>query len=252
MSLTGKVAVVTGAAQGIGEAYAERLASLGAVTVILDIDGEGARKTAERLCDKGFQAEGRRADISDADGMAAIAAEVADAHGGIDILVNNAGLYRGLEKAIIDDLDPELWRRHVDVNLSGTFYAIRAVVPHMRPRGWGRIVNQGSIAAYLAREGSLHYAVTKAAVMSMVKVLARELGSAGITVNAIAPGPVSSAATMERMSPEHAAGYAAQTAIGRMATPEDMADVLEFLCSPKSGVITGQTLVADGGICFLG
>jgi NAD(P)-dependent dehydrogenase (short-subunit alcohol dehydrogenase family) len=251
--LASKVALVTGAAQGIGAAYARRLAQLGAHVVVADIDAAGAKSCGEEIAaDEPGRAEGAALDITDPQASVELAGDITRRHGGIDILVNNAGLYRGLVKASAADIEIDYWRRQVDVNLSGTYFVTRAVIPHMVGRGWGRIVNQGSVGAYLARPGSLHYTVTKAAVHAMVKVLAKELGPYAITVNALAPGATSSVATLERMSPEHMREYEAAAAIGRMISPEDLADVLEFLCSDKSSSITGQTLVADGGNYFLG
>lgn len=252
MNLEGKVAFITGSAQGIGQAYAERLASLGALVIVADIDGDLANATAASIVASGHLAEFVRCDITDPDGVSVVAADISARHGGIDILVNNAGLYRGLVKAEVDQIDVDYWRKQIEVNLNGTFYVTHAVVPFMRGRGWGRIVNQGSLGSYLARPGSLHYAVSKAGVMSMVKVLARELGREGITVNAMAPGPTTSAATLERMDAAHMEDYIAQTSVGRLCSPEDMADVLEFLCSDHASMITGQTLIVDGGMYFLG
>jgi NAD(P)-dependent dehydrogenase (short-subunit alcohol dehydrogenase family) len=251
-SLEGKVAVVTGAAQGIGAAYARRLAEIGAAVVVADIDGEGAGQTAKQLVADGLRAVARRVDIADAASTAELAASVVDELGSIDVLVNNAAIYKGLQMEVAEDIELDYWRRMVDVNISGTYYMCRAVIPQMRRQRSGRIVNQSSIAHYIAAPMALHYCTTKGAVVAMTKALASELGEDNIRVNCIAPGIIGTEATLTSVPPMLQDMLVMQAALGRMGTPEDLLGALEFLCTSASEYVTGQTLVVDGGVFKLG
>lgn len=250
--LAGKVAVVTGAAGGIGAAYAGHLARLGSTAVVADIDAEGAATTAKELVAEGLKASARSVDISDPASAAALARSVVEKEGSIDVLVNNAAVYRGLQMEVAEDIDLDYWRRMVDVNISGTYYMCRAVIPQMRRQGSGKIVNQSSIATWLGAPLALHYCTTKAAVVTMTKVLSRELGEDGINVNAIAPGLILTPATLETIPEMMQEMYLMNASIKRPGTPEDLLGALEFLCSSDSDYVTGQTLVVDGGIVTLG
>jgi 3-oxoacyl-[acyl-carrier protein] reductase len=250
--LDGKVAIVTGAAQGIGEAYARHLAELGAEVVVADIDDAGAEATAKGLTGAGHKAIGVRVDIADVASTEQLVQQVLNRSGTIDILVNNAGLYRGLQMAPAEEVDLAYWRRMIDVNVNGTYYMCRAVIPHMRRQGHGKIVNQSSIAAYLAAPLASHYVVSKAAVVALTKCLAREVGEDGINVNAIAPGVIGTPATMEAVPEPMRDMLVMNAAIHRIGQPQDLLGALEFLCSDMSDYVTGQTLVVDGGVVTLG
>lgn len=250
--LAGKVAIVTGSARGIGRAYAERLAELGAHVVVADINEPGAKEAAGELEAKGFAATSHVVDISDPVSAKALAASTVDQLGAIDILVNNAALYAGLQWAVAEDVDLSYWKRMVDVNISGMFYMCRAVIPTMRAQERGKIVNQASGAAYLAAPLALHYCVTKAAAITMTKVLAKELGEDNINVNAIAPGIIGTEATQSSVPEVMQEMVVESSALKRAGTPADLLGVLEFLCTAASDYMTGQTLVVDGGIVLLG
>jgi NAD(P)-dependent dehydrogenase (short-subunit alcohol dehydrogenase family) len=247
--LDGKVAIVTGAAQGIGATYAEHLASLGAGVIVADVNDTKAKETAQSIAAGGARARAVVVDISDPTSCEALAADVVEQDGRIDILVNNAALYSGLELMPAEEIPLDVWRRYVDVNLSGNYYMCRAVIPVMKGQQSGKIVNQSSIGTWLHAANTLHYTLTKAAMISLTQVLASELGESGINVNAIAPGVIATAATMERARPQ--SGDVLNIAqIKRMGTPDDLRGALEFLCSPASDYMTGQVLVVDGGICM--
>ncbi|HEY8217924.1 MAG TPA: SDR family NAD(P)-dependent oxidoreductase [Acidimicrobiia bacterium] len=242
--MKGKVAIVTGAAQGIGAAYSEHLARAGATVVVADIDGDGAKRTAGAI---GASAEPAQLDIADPDECVAVTAEVVERHGRIDILVNNAAIYRDIRTTPAEEIPIEVWRRVVDVNVNGMYFMCRAVIPHMKRQQAGCIVNQTSGSIWVAPPGMAHYVTTKAAAIPLTKVLARELGPYGIRVNAIAPGLTDTPATHEVASDDAIRMSAGSAALGRLATPEDLCGALEFLCSDAAAFVTGQTLAVDGG-----
>jgi 3-oxoacyl-[acyl-carrier protein] reductase len=244
----GRTAIVSGAAQGIGAAYARHLASLGATVVVADIDKDGAEATAAAIASGGASAWSAHVDISDEQSTADLARAVIDRDGRIDILVNNAAIYAGLSMDAAEDIDVAYWRRMVDVNITGTYLMCRAVIPQMRRQRSGKIVNQSSIAAFVGAPLVLHYSVTKAAAVTMTQCLARELGEDNINVNAIAPGLIDTPATQGVLSDSMQEMYILQMAIKRVGTTEDLLGALEFLCGPESDYVTGQTLVVDGGI----
>jgi NAD(P)-dependent dehydrogenase (short-subunit alcohol dehydrogenase family) len=251
-ALEGKVAIVTGAAQGIGAAYARRLAEIGATVIVADIDEKGATETAEKLVSDGLKALSERIDISDPTQAEALMAKAAGELGSIDVLVNNAAIYKGMQMEIAEEIDIDYWRRMVDVNVNGTYFMCRAAIPHMRRQRSGRIVNQSSIAPYIAAPMALHYCTTKGAVLAMSKALASELGEDNIRVNCIAPGMIGTEATMTSVPAMMQEMVVMQAPLGRMGTPEDLLGALEFLCTSASDYVTGQTLVVDGGVFKLG
>jgi NAD(P)-dependent dehydrogenase (short-subunit alcohol dehydrogenase family) len=179
-------------------------------------------------------------------------AKAAGELGSIDVLVNNAAIYKGMQMEIAEEIDIDYWRRMVDVNVNGTYFMCRAAIPHMRRQRSGRIVNQSSIAPYIAAPMALHYCTTKGAVLAMSKALASELGEDNIRVNCIAPGMIGTEATMTSVPAMMQEMVVMQAPLGRMGTPEDLLGALEFLCTSASDYVTGQTLVVDGGVFKLG
>jgi NAD(P)-dependent dehydrogenase (short-subunit alcohol dehydrogenase family) len=236
-ALEGKVAVVTGGAQGIGRAIAVGLEEQGATVAIADLDPPPA---------------GIRADVSSEEDVQRLADEVVDRHGGIDILVNNAGLYASLEMRPFTEIPLEEWRRVMDVNVASMFLTCRAVVPLMRERGGGKIVNISSGTAFRGVPLVLHYVASKGAIVSFTRALARELGKDGIHVNCVAPGfTISSGveANPKVIDALRDVSVAART-IQRDQVPEDVVGAVVFLCTPAANFITGQTMVIDGGQYF--
>jgi 3-oxoacyl-[acyl-carrier protein] reductase len=214
----GKTAIVTGAAQGIGEAYARALAREGANVVVADLNAGLGEQVAAQI------------------GV--------DRFGGIDFLVNNAAIYGGMKLNLLLAVDWDYYRKFMAVNFDGALLCTRAVVPHMRKRGGGAIVNQSSTAAWTY---SSFYGVAKAGVNSLTQQLATELGGSGIRVNAIAPGPTDTEATRTVTPAEIVAQMVERLPIKRMGTPDDLVGMCLFLLSGEAGWITGQIFNVDGG-----
>jgi len=247
MGFNDKVAVVTGAAQGIGEAYAKALAAEGAAVVVADLNEEGGAQVAKEIEAAGGRARFHRTDVSDPASAQAMADAAVAAYGGIDLLVNNAAIYGEMAFDLLVTVDWDYYRRFMSVNMDGALVVTRACYPHMQARGGGAIVNQSSTAAWLY---SGFYGLAKVGVNGLTQQLAHELGGMGIRVNAIAPGPTDTAATRTQ------AGDAAQDivrtslAIKRMGQPEDMVGACLYLLSDEASWVTGQILAVDGGQVF--
>ena len=244
--LTGKVAVITGGAGGIGVVYAKALSEAGAAVVIADLDGDAAAATAKALADDGFRALGVRVDVTSADSARAMAAAAVEAFGGIDILINNAAIMTDLPRYGLSNMPTPDWDRVVNVNLRGPLLCTQAVLESMSTRGGGRIVNGLSAGAFMA--GGI-YSVTKFALHGLTVNLASELGGRGINVNAIAPGLVdndSAYVSLPKDSPFREALYAGIPG-KKSGPPEDLIGTLLLLCSKAGDWITGQTIVVDGG-----
>jgi NAD(P)-dependent dehydrogenase (short-subunit alcohol dehydrogenase family) len=245
--LDGKAAIVTGAAQGIGAAYAKALAAAGARVCVSDI--ADASDVARIISSAGGEALAVRADVTDARSVEEMVESTVKAFGGVDILVNNAAIFGTLEGKAFTEIGSAEWDAVHAVNVRGVFECCKAVVPRMRKRGGGRIVNIASATVFKGSPMLLHYVASKGAVVALTRALARELGGDGICVNCLAPGLVLSENV--RTNPSYDAGFvAANTAsrsLRREAEPDDMIGPLVFLCSPESAFMTGQTVVVDGG-----
>jgi 3-oxoacyl-[acyl-carrier protein] reductase len=241
--LTGRVALVTGAARGIGAGIARGLAQNGCTVWVGDLDEAGARSCAAALQPPGV---GVRLDVSDEAGAKAAIASIVKKHGGLDILVNNAGVLC----AGPSDATPRAeWDRLIGVNLTGVFNCVQAAIPAMQGRRGAAIVNIASVSAEKGGGafGNIWYGATKAAVVAITKGLGRELGPKGIRANAISPGVIETAMVHPLMTPEVRERVMARFPIGRFGREEDIANAVVFLVSEAASFVTGETLAVDGG-----
>jgi len=247
MNLSGKIALVTGGATGVGRAVVLQLARLGvAVAVNYSKSKTEAEATAKEARELGVQALAVQADVSDESQVKLMVHEVEQCLRPVEILVNNAAFTRFTDLADLSALSPEDWQRTFDVNVNGTFYCSRAVAPMMKSRGWGRIVNVSSVAAFTGRGSSIAYCASKAAMLSLTRSLARVLGPE-ITVNAVAPGLIDTRwiADLERLEDIREA-YVKETSLRRVLTPDDAAEVVVSLIA-NMNLVTGQTVIVDAG-----
>jgi NAD(P)-dependent dehydrogenase (short-subunit alcohol dehydrogenase family) len=245
-ALDGKVAVVTGAAQGIGQAIAEGLDAEGAQIVVADL--RGAEQAAQAFDD----GVGITVDVSKEDDVRRMAEEAVTQCGGIDVLVNNAGLYASLAMRPFEQIPLDEWRQVMDVNVASMFLTCRAVVPLMRERGGGKIVNISSGTPFRGVPFLLHYVTSKGAIVAFTRALAKEVGKDNVLVNCVAPGFTMSAGVHEHPEVIEALQNVSVSArtIQRDQLPDDVVGAVVYLCGPGSDFVTGQTIVIDGGQTF--
>jgi 3-oxoacyl-[acyl-carrier protein] reductase len=242
--LQDKVALVTGAAAGIGEAVAELFCAEGAAVLALDRDGPGVQAVAARIRARGQQAQAATADVRDRAALAqAIGSAVAE-HGRLDILINNAGIYP--RKAFLEMTEAE-WDEMQDINLKSLMHTCQLALPHMLRQGAGKIVNISSVTFFLGYERLTHYVAAKGGVIGMTRVLAREFGPHNIHVNCITPGAIKVEAEKRFVSEEQQQTILGNQSLKRRLMPLDLARVCLFLSCPLSDGMTGQTLNVDGG-----
>ena len=250
LGLAGKRAIVTGAAGGLGRAFAEALAAAGAAVLAADIDADGAAETARRIAAEGGEVAACAVDVTNQASVQALA-ETAEARlGGADILVNNAAVYAGLQRRRFDAIPEAEWDRVMAVNVKGVWLVTASIAPLLRAAGGGAIINVSSATVMSGSPQWLHYVSSKGAVVAMTRALARELGEDRITVNAIAPGFTLTEASLALIA--NAAEYGVtRGAMKRAAQARDMVGAALFLASPHAAFVTGQTLIVDGGRQFL-
>jgi len=239
LKLADRVAIVTGAGQGIGRAIAEKLSAEGARVVVADRNAATAAETAAEI-----GGESHEVDVSDEAQVAGLVEAVIAQHNKVDILVNDAAI---VPFVAWDDIDFAEWRRIMSVNLDGVFLTCRAVYPHMRDAGYGRIINIASNVILAGTPNLAHYVASKGGVYAFTRALATELGKYGITVNSVAPGLTE---TEGVLASPHAAAFdfvVGLQAIGRRGVPSDIAPAVAFLASEEAGWVTGSMIVADGG-----
>ena len=247
--IEGAIALVTGAAGGIGRCISARLAAAGVALALVDLDGDAAERL---LAELGAMGVAVAADLSTPEDVTAAASQAEERLGPVDILVNNAGISGvGPPKPTVDT-PLEEWEKTLAVNVTAPFLFCQAVLPGMIERGRGRVVNVASMAGILCLPGRVSYAASKAALISLTKTLAVEAGASGVRINAVCPGWVDTPFIAARMAqPELRAQAEAMVPVGRVATPDEVADVVAFLLSAASRYMTGAAVIVDGGMSLL-
>ena len=251
LRLNGRVAIVTGAGQGIGAACAQALGEAGAIVIVADILQERIDATVHTLRQKAVAAHGALLDVTQSKQVDDVAAQVLKDHGRVDILVNNAGVARSDVRA--EDASDEHWRFHMDVNLDGLFWCCRAFGAIMLRQGRGAIVNIGSMSGFIVNkpQPQSFYNASKAAVHHLTRSLAAEWGTRGVRVNAVAPTYIETPLTKYGMdeNPEMYKTWLDMTPMGRVGQPDEIASVVHFLASDAASLMTGSIVLADGGYC---
>jgi 3-oxoacyl-[acyl-carrier protein] reductase len=242
--LKDRVAIVTGAASGIGKATAIRFAAEGAHVALWDLNRDGGEQLAHQIAQSGGSAAFYMVNTSDQEAVTAAAAAVHERFGRIDILINNAGITRD---ATLKKMERQQWDQVIAVNLTGVFLCAQAVVPYMEANNYGRIINASSIVGITGNFGQTNYAATKAGVIAMSKVWARELGRKGITSNAVAPGFIRTE-MMETIPDKVLETFTSRTPLQRLGTVEELASAYLYLASEEAGFINGTVLSVDGGL----
>ena len=242
--LENKVAVITGGAQGIGKATVTKFLIEGATVVIWDVDEERGNKFVTDVVAQGYKAKFMKVNVAKLEDVEKSVEKIIHEFGKVDILINNAGILRD---ATLMKMTAEQWQQVIDVNLTGVFNCTKAVAPKMIEKQSGRIINATSVVGLYGNFGQTNYVATKSGVIGMTKVWARELGRKGITVNAVAPGFIATE-MVETMPEKVIAMMKEKTPLGRLGTPEDIANAYCFLASDEASYINGTVLSVDGGV----
>jgi NAD(P)-dependent dehydrogenase (short-subunit alcohol dehydrogenase family) len=250
MRLKNRVAVVTGAARGLGRAFAMRLAEEGAKVMAMNIalrprDREDLSETVKQIKTLGGETVSFQGDVTDEGATRAMAEATVKAFGKVDILINNAAIYDGLKRRPFYEIDPDEWDLVMKVNVKGAFLCTRAVFPFMRDQGYGKIINIASEVFFTGSHGFAHYVASKGGIIGLTRALAIELGPHRICINCVAPGFTDTEAS--RGIADVTKYDTSKTPLGRVVKPEDLTGAALFLASPESDFITGQTVLVDGG-----
>jgi NAD(P)-dependent dehydrogenase (short-subunit alcohol dehydrogenase family) len=243
-----RVVVITGAGQGIGREYALQFAQCGAVVIIAELEEAKGNAVADQIRKEGGSAYAYKVDVSDEDSVQKLVIDVLAAHSRIDVLINNAAIFATLKMRPFEEIPLAEWDRVLAVNVTGVFLMSRAVTPAMRQAGWGRIVNITSASVPLGLKNYLHYVTSKSALIGMTNAMARELGTYGITVNAIQPSATFTEVPRETVNDEGKKRVVASQCIPREEIPTDLIGLVMFLASEASAFVTGQTIACDGGL----
>jgi 3-oxoacyl-[acyl-carrier protein] reductase len=244
MDLSNRVAIVTGAGRGIGRAIALKLAGVGAAVVVSDILEKEMKEVAKEIKDAGGQGLAVLADVSQASDVSRMVEETIKAYGRVDILVNNAGIARD---QLLVRMSEEDWDKVLDVDLKSVFLCTKAVLRYMLKNRWGRVISLSSIAGLVGNPGQANYSAAKAGIIGFTRTVASEVGSRGVTVNAIAPGFIETEMT-KKIKEEQRQEIKKHIPMDRFGTPQDVAEAVAFLASEEAGYITGQVLSVNGGI----
>ncbi len=246
--LTDRVAIVTGAGQGIGREYALAFAAAGAIPVIAELNLENAKRVEKGIVDAGGRALAVEVDVADLEACTKMVETVTSTFGRVDILINNAAIFSTLKKGPFDEIPLEDWDTVLRVNVNGPYYCSRAVAPVMRAAQWGRIINIATSSIWQGTPNYLHYVTSKSALLGMTNALSTELGKFNITVNTIIPGATTTEIPRAGFDDQVAARIAANQCIQRPETPQDIVGLVLFLASPASGFVTGQAIAVNGGL----
>ena len=249
MRLKDKVTIITGAALGIGKAYARRFAEEGAHVVIADIDGPGGEATAKAILDAGGSAWARTTDVRSLPNLEGLMQETVKKFGRVDVLLNNAAIYvtQKLWKGAVEDLEPDEWDRVIEVNLKGVFLSSKAAIPIMKQQRAGKIINIASGTFFSGSGNMPHYTTAKGGVVALTRVMARQLGEYGINVNCMTPGSTMSEENVTAEVRARREEGVNKRAFQRIETPADIVGTAVFLASSDSDFVTGQLLVVEGG-----
>ncbi|EFK11731.1 oxidoreductase, short chain dehydrogenase/reductase family protein [delta proteobacterium NaphS2] len=248
MRLKDKVIIITGAGQGLGAMYAHKLAEEGAKITIADINEEKARKVADDINAKGYEAIAIRTDVSNEQSTEALAKLVSERYGHIDVLVNNASIFATIKMKPFNEISVKEWDNLMGVNLRGVFLCCKAVIPFMKKKKMGKVINISSSTVFMGRPYYLHYVTSKAGVIGFTRALAKELGEWNINVNCVTPGGTKTEIPRDTVSPEQFQALINQQCIKRQEVPEDLVGAIIFLSSDESTFISGQTINVDGGL----
>lgn len=248
--LAGKVAIITGAAQGIGRSFALKFAAEGARVAVADLNAAKGEEVAAQIRAGGGEAIMVAVDVADDESTRAMAREVSEHFGRIDALLNNASIFSTIRMGPFDEITPHEWRSLMEVNLTGSFFCCQAVAPALRAAQGGAIVNISSGTVLMGRAGYAHYVTSKAGIIGMTRALANELGGDGVRVNAIMPGSVETEVPRDTVTPEQARAIVGRQALAQRLRPEDIVGTAVFLASDESALMTGQSVVVDGGVVF--
>lgn len=250
MRLESKTAIITGAGQGIGRALAQRFAAEGANVAVTDLNLDGAERVAAEIAAAGGSALALALDVSNRAAAIDCVASVVERFGGLDALVNNAGIFSTLRMAPFEEISEQEFATVMNVNVTGTFNCCQAVAPILRAQQSGSIINLSSGTVRMGRPNYAHYVTSKAAVVGMTRALANELGDDFVRINAVMPGSIKTEIARDTVTPEQAQGIVARQALKRQMTPQDILGTIVFLASEDSAMMTGQTIVVDGGVIF--
>ena len=247
MSLKDKVAIITGAGQGIGAAYARRFSDEGARVIIADINQEKSEAVAKEITGKGREALAVMTDVSDEASTLALVQTVKERYGHIDIMVNNAAIFATIKTKPMEEISVEEWDGLMGVNLRGMFLCCKAILPQMKAQKQGKIINVSSATVFMGKPYYIHYVTSKAGVIGFTRALAREVGDWNIQVNCLTPGYTETEIPRGTTTPEQKKAIIGHQCIKRIGTPEDLLGIMVFLASNKSDFMSGQTVNVDGG-----